>query len=64
MATHGDLTVGKLKHYLSAYEDETRVVLGKDGTADVHWECHANSYYPPGREEEWPLVVIDVGDNK
>lgn len=63
MATHGELTVGKLKHFLNAFSDETKVVMGQPGKAESTCGCHANTYYPPEQEEEWPLVVIDAGDN-
>ena len=63
MATHGgELTVGQLRHFLSAFDEDTRVVLGRVG-GGVELRCHANTYYPPQLEKEWPYVILDVGDN-
>lgn len=62
MATKGILTAGKLKQFLNGFEDDTRVVMGCQGSDFVLIECHANTYYPPGKEDEWPWVIIDEGD--
>ena len=62
MATHGELTVGKLKKYLEAFSDDTKVVLGKEGDNEVHRECWANTYYPPDKDcVVW--VIIDPGQH-
>tara|TARA_R110000851_G_scaffold260619_1_gene413168 strand:+ start:228 stop:419 length:192 start_codon:yes stop_codon:yes gene_type:complete len=62
MATDGELTVGKLKRYLDAFTDDTKVVLGQKGTDEVLRDCWANSYYPPDKDcEMW--VVIDNGQH-
>lgn len=60
MATYGKLTVGKLKKFLAAFPEETPIVLGKSEQEIT--ECHANTYYPPDREDEWPLLIIDEGE--
>jgi len=62
MATHGELTVGKLIKFLEAFPPNTKVVLGQLGTSDVITECHANTYYPEDNIEQWPLVVLDCGE--
>ncbi len=60
MATRGELTVGKLKEFLGAFRDDTKVVLGQEGTDEVHEQCWANSYYPPEHScTTW--VIIDPG---
>ncbi len=60
MATKGELTVGKLRDYLSAFSDDTKVVLGREGEDKVHKDCWANTYYPPEHDcTVW--VVIDPG---
>lgn len=64
MATHGELTVKKLKQFLAAFSDDTKVVLGSHGgPAGVIDECHANTYYPPNNPEKGPWVIIDPGKN-
>lgn len=63
MATHGELTVGKLKQYLNCFPDDTKIVVGDKDSSDVSLDCHANTYYPPDKEfTTW--VVIDHGENK
>lgn len=60
MATQGELTVGKLKQYLSAFPDDTKIVLGNKDSGEVSLDCWANTYYPPDKEfTVW--VVIDHG---
>ncbi len=68
MATHGDLTAGKLIKYLQGFPKDTKIVMGKDGMREVHLNCHANTYYPDYGNEEtddfrlW--VVIDPTDSE
>jgi len=62
MATYGELTVGKLKKYLEAFEDDTKIVLGQKDTDEVGKECWANTYYPPD-EPCTVCVVIDHGQH-
>jgi len=56
MATHGELTVGKLKRFLEAFEDNTKIVIGQKGTDEVLTTAMANTYCPP--EEDHALWVI------
>ena len=62
MATHGELTTGKLIDFLKAFPSDTKVVLGQKDTDEVGLECWANTYYPPTKEcTQW--VVIDHGQH-
>lgn len=60
MATHGELTVGKLKAFLNGFPDSTKVVVGNKDTNEVSLDCHANTYYPPDKKLT-VYVVIDHG---
>ena len=65
MATYSELTVGKLKHFLSAFSDDTKVVVGCADKDVVLRECHANTYYPPDVDcDQWPWVILDAGENQ
>lgn len=62
MATSGELTVGKLKNFLDGFPDDTKVVLGQQGTGKILKDCWANTYYPPGQNKTW--VIIDPGHHE
>jgi len=63
MATHGELTVGKLQKFLKTFDDDTKVVIGQLNTGDIISTCHANLYFPNRKDQETDCwVIIDPNE--